>query len=212
MEPFIRSDQFNFIKYQTQIIINGHATANDLNVRRTVKDLAKEKAAGLFSDLNEEQTELIEAIHNVEDKAQADAYAARLYPYVIPFKSISEEGIKKLFRKVKKLRVPSIEEWDFRDISYLGWNDAGSNRKYLIIQQGDKLAGLHGTFRSINQKGMCAICSSFQELGLFVSETKGSGRDTFIKRGNYICTDSMICNQHLKSLDKLHDFFERLNG
>ncbi|GAA0372324.1 hypothetical protein [Bacillus horti] len=29
MEPFLRNDQYNYIKYQTKILINGHATIND---------------------------------------------------------------------------------------------------------------------------------------------------------------------------------------
>ncbi|GAA3328929.1 hypothetical protein GCM10020331_074890 [Ectobacillus funiculus] len=37
---------------------------------------------------------------------------------------------KKLFPKSeKKLKVPSLEHIDEREISYLGWNDQGSNKK-----------------------------------------------------------------------------------
>ena len=71
--------------------------------------------------------------------------------------------------------------------------------------------GLHGTIKPTNKKGICAICSRFEEVGMFMSETKGTVQGTFIKKGNYICLDSMKCNQNITTLDKMNDFIERLN-
>ncbi|MDI5791029.1 hypothetical protein PO124_29410 [Bacillus licheniformis] len=41
---------------------------------------------------------------------------------------------------------------DFSGYSYLGWNDAGSGRKYMIVDAGGKLTGIHGTIKSSNKK------------------------------------------------------------
>ncbi|MER2254547.1 MAG: elongation factor G-binding protein, partial [Priestia megaterium] len=43
MEAFIRNDQYNFIKSQTQILINGYGTVNNSDVLLALKALAKEK-------------------------------------------------------------------------------------------------------------------------------------------------------------------------
>lgn len=48
MEPFIRNDQYNFIKYQTQVLINGHASVNDTGVLNALKSLSAEKVMGLL--------------------------------------------------------------------------------------------------------------------------------------------------------------------
>ncbi|RFU69992.1 FusB/FusC family EF-G-binding protein [Bacillus sp. V59.32b] len=212
MEPFIRSDQYNFIRAQTQILINGHAAANDIHVIHTLKNLAQEKVQKLFVELTDGQRQLINPILTVKDKTSAEAYLAELKAYVIPFKLITEQTLKKLFPKAKKLKLPLLEEIDLRELSYLGWNDKGSNKKFIIAPLDNRLKGLQGTFTPSNKKGICALCNGYEELGLFMSETKGSGQDNFIKRGNYICRDSLTCNHNLTELDKLHDFIGRLTS
>ncbi|MGE7609563.1 FusB/FusC family EF-G-binding protein [Peribacillus frigoritolerans] len=210
MEPFIRSEQYNFIKSQTQILINGHATANDKDVINTLKTVAKERVLSLFSDLNEEQKQLLDPVDTIKDPAQAEAFLLQVKPFVIPFKEITEKTIKKLFPKAKKLKNPLLENFDLREISYLGWNDVGSGKKFIIAPHHHKLIGLHGTIKPANKKGICAICSRFEEVGMFMSETKGTVQGTFIRKGNYICLDSMKCNQNITTLDKMTDLIERL--
>lgn len=210
MDPFIRSDQYHFIKQQTQILINGHSTVNDGNVLQALKSLAKEKVVQLFEELTEEQEELIQPIINVQDTTDAEKFLATIVPYVVPFKSVSQQAIKKLFPKAKKLKVPAIEDMDLREISYLSWIDEGSSKKYLVAMLDNKLVGLQGSFKRIQQKGICALCNKHEEVGLFLTEKKGEVRDTFIKKGNYICIDSLKCNENLISVDKLHEFIERV--
>lgn len=210
MELFIRSDQYNFIKTQTQILINGHSTVNDMAVLEALKSMANEKATSLFENITEEQEQLVNPILEVEDKAQAEEFLAQLKPYVIPFKKVTEQTLKKLFPKAKKLKVPSLENIDLKEISYLGWYDKGSGKKYIVVEHQNKLKGLHGTFENSHQKGICAICNAYEEVGMFLVESKGSEQGTFIKRGNYICQDSQKCNQNLTTLDKLNDFIAQL--
>lgn len=210
MEPFIRSDQYNFIKAQTQILINGHSTVNDIAVLNALKSMAGERVLQLFTEVSEDQKQLMEPIIEIKEKAHAEAFLLQLKPYVIPFKEVTEQTVKKLFPKAKKLKAPSLENIDLTEISYLGWDDKGSNKKYIVAYHINKLVGLQGTFKSINQKGICALCNRFEEVGMFMSETKGSEKGTFIKRGNYICQDSQKCNHNLITLDKLYDFIELL--
>lgn len=212
MEPFIRSDQFNYIKNQLQILINGFTTVNDKEVLEALKTLTDEKIIHLFDDLSEEQRQIFNPIVEIREKEQAEAFLSQLKQYVIPFKAISEQSIKKLFPKAKKLKVPLLDQIDRSEISYLGWNDTGSNKKYIVAVQNEKIMGLHGSFKNISKKGICAICNSHEELGMFIMETKGSVQGTYIKRGNYICQDSQKCNQNIKSLDKLEAFIKGMKG
>ncbi|MGE7780631.1 FusB/FusC family EF-G-binding protein [Peribacillus sp. NPDC097264] len=210
MKPFIKSEQYNFIKLQTQILINGHATANDKDVVHTVKSVAKERVLNLFNELDDRHKQLLDPIDTIKDPAHAEAFLLELKPYVIPFKEVTEQTVKKLFPKAKKLKAPKMENIDLREISYLGWDDKGSGKKFIITPWHNKLVGLHGTFKPSHKKGICAICSRFEEVGMFMSETKGTVQGTFIKKGNYICNDSMKCNQNITTLDKLDDFISRI--
>jgi hypothetical protein len=55
MEPFIRSDQYNYIKAQTQLLVNGYGTVNDPNVLKALKSLAQERTFMLFDDIGPEE-------------------------------------------------------------------------------------------------------------------------------------------------------------
>ncbi len=96
MEAFIRSDQYNFIKSQTHILVHGHATANDRGVITALKSLAIEKVLHAFENLNSEQKELIETILAVENREDAEAFLLKLNPYVIPFQEVTPQALKKI--------------------------------------------------------------------------------------------------------------------
>lgn len=206
MNPFIRSDQYNFIKNQTQILINGYLTVNDPGVINALKSLALEKVMAIFEDINEEQKDLLQTIVEIKEKAESEVFLEQIKQFVVPFKEIKEQTIKKLFPKAKKLKMPSLDEINLKEISYLGWIDKGSNKKFLIVEHNNKLVGISGGFHNSNKKGICALCNRIEEIGMFTSSTKGAAQDAFISRGNYICQDSQKCNQNLLSLDKLNEF------
>ena len=210
MEAFIRNDQYNLIKRQAQNLVNGHAAAQHEGVLKALKEMAQENVMEAFTDLTKEQQQLLSPIAAVENKEQAEKFLSGLKSYVIPFKNITEQELKKLFPKAKKLKVPDLESIDLKEISYLGWSDKGSNKKYLVTYFEQKVTGLQGTFKDANQKGICALCNGYEEIGMFIVEVKGTEKGTFTKRGNYICRDSEKCNHNLTSLDKLQDFIGRI--
>lgn len=210
MEAFLRSDQYNFIKSQAYILANGHASANDKGVIAALKSLTMEKVEAALGTMTDQQRQLIDMLLTVENREEAELFLLKLTPYVVPFQDISQQTLKKLFPKAKKLRLPDMEEMNMQETSYLSWIDKGTNRKYMIARHGNKLVGLHGTFQSINKKGICALCNKHEDVGMFLYEKKGEVLGTFVKRGNYICQNSVVCNQNITSLEKLHDFIEWL--
>ena len=96
MEAFIRNDQYNFIKSQTQILTNGHGTVNNSDVLLALKALAKEKVLHAFDVLSAEQEELLLPVAEVRNKEQAEVFLETIKPCVIPFKSFTEAGVKKI--------------------------------------------------------------------------------------------------------------------
>ena len=206
MKPFIRTEQYNFIKHQMQILAQGHSTVNDLAVLNALHSLVSERVLSLFSDMDDHQQVLFSPISTIKNSEQADTFLRQLKPYIIPFKEVSEQSIKKLFPKAKKLKLPILKNIDLFETTYLGWDDLGSSSKFIVTYYSGKLIGLQGTFNPINKRGNCTICNKYGDLGLFMTKTKGKVEGTFTQRGNYICKDSITCNQNIMSLDKLHDF------
>lgn len=206
MNPFMKSYQYNYIKAQTKILLNGLSASSDASVHRARKDIAKENVARLFPAMNEEQQQLLYPIAELAESADVKRFLTQLQPFVIPFPVVTDQTLKKLFPKAKKLKAPSVKDSNLQEHSYVSWQDDGTQKKYLIAEYQGKLVGFHGAFTLMNQKGMCALCNRIEEIGMFISEIKSSGDGAYIKRGNYICQNSQICNQNITTLDKLGDF------
>lgn len=84
--------------------------------------------------------------------------------FVIPMDAPSTKQIEKSFRKVKKMQYPELPVLDFRELSYLGWNDSGTNRKYLVRKIDSRFTGVYGSFSTDVQKGHCAICNQISTV------------------------------------------------
>lgn len=118
--------------------------------------------------------------------------------------------LKTLFKKEKKLKLPNLEALDFQQICYLTWDDPGTHRKYVVLDQNGQLAGIKGTFANSTVRGICAICNRHADVGLFTTSIKGQVIGTFTSHSNYICADSKTCNEHITDMNKTVEFFERI--
>lgn len=211
--PTIQPHQYNFIKQQVSVLLNTYSSVNDKQTIRTVQDSAIEQVNGLFEEVPEKVTHFMALItDNQVTKAKAESYLESLKNEVIPFREPSTQQLTKLFRKVKKLHFPKWAELDLRNHSYVGWNDAGTQRKYIILYEEDKLTGVYGTLSSDSSKGICSICHKTSEVSMFLSLIKSSGDGTYTKRGNYICHDSESCNQNIQTLDPLFSFIQTVKA
>lgn len=208
MEPFIRVDQYNFIKRQVQNILNAQSNSNDHRVRSEIKSMAMERVNALFPNMTTEREQLLKPLSEVDDKEKAEQFIIPLKQYVIPF-LYTEKGVVKLFPKVKKLKVPAVKDQDLQELCYLSWMDYSTNQKFIVMNTDEKQLGLYGSFEPLRQKGICMICNGFEEVGLFLTKKKGQIQGTYSKKGNYICKDSDICNQNITSLEHLQDFVNR---
>ncbi|MCG7346277.1 FusB/FusC family EF-G-binding protein [Sporosarcina sp. ACRSL] len=208
-EPFLRNDQFNFIKRQVHQLVNGHASVNDQHVIGALESLSIEKVLDLFSDLTPEQKEVLQHIVKIGDKEEAEIFLFNLASYIIPFSEPSEQRLKKLFPKVKKLKLPT-EGLNYKRMTYLSFDDIGTKRRYIITPSQKGMIGLSGTYEETNVKHFCAICNRLTNVCMFMTKTKGDIPGTYTKKGNYICQDAEDCNHHVWSLDKLFEFVDNV--
>ncbi|MGM0123317.1 hypothetical protein IGI37_000683 [Enterococcus sp. AZ194] len=211
--PTIQPYQYNFIKNQVSVLLNTYSSVNDKNTVKTVQASTTELVNQLFDEVPEKVTQFMALVADDRlTKAKADQYLETLKNEVIPFNEPSTQQLTKAFRKVKKMKFPKWSELDLRNHSYVGWNDAGTQRKYIVLYEENKLAAVYGTLSPEISKGICSICHKTSEVSMFLSLIKSSGDGTYTKRGNYICHDSEKCNQQIQKLEPLHSFIQTVKA
>ncbi|MFJ8264107.1 FusB/FusC family EF-G-binding protein [Rummeliibacillus sp. NPDC094406] len=209
IQPFLSVANYHLIEQQMNKIINTHHTTKDKNVILAVKGLVETELSKNL-ELDPNQLIRIEQLYNMTDYTQGELYLERLKPYVIPFREVTVSNLKSLFKKEKKLKLPNLESIDFQHICYLTWDDVSTHRKYVVLEQREKLKAIKGNIDTKVIKGICAVCNRHSDVSLFTTKVKGQVTDTFTKYSNYICTDSKNCNENISDLQRLNDFFERV--
>jgi hypothetical protein len=203
IEPY----QFNFIKHQIQQLVRTYQSVNDRHTIRTVEQLTEEAIQPFFSADDENAQSLIRQFFDSSmTMSKSMGVLDQLKSYVQPFQVPSVKQTEKLFRKVKKLKVPDFSQMDLRDYTYLAWDDIGSQSKLLIVKGQKGYQGLYGHLSTEVKKGICPICQHESTVSMFLSLTKSSGDGTYTKRGNYICRDSEQCNHQMEQREKLDEF------
>ncbi len=132
--------------------------------------------------------------------------------------TITRDSLKKIFKKVKHLRLPKgIEDVDFSTLSYYSWLDQSDMVLYVLYEFKNELTGLRlevvpapaGALRL----GFCEFCHKHRKQSevFFVStQTKYRPRGIeYRSRGTWVCSDYNICNTSLKTT-KINDFFYRI--
>lgn len=209
IQPFLTVANYHLIEQQMNKILHALATTKDKNIIETVRSIVDTEITSSLT-LTTDETQLIEHLFSVTDRTQGEAYLESLKPYVIPFKTVTASNIKSLFKKEKKLKLPALEQLDFQHTCYLAWDDLGTHRKYVVLEQGDTLKGIKGTFNNNSVKGICAICNRHADVGQFTTSIKGKILGTFTSHTNYICVDSQQCNHHVTDMNKTIAFFDHI--
>ncbi|RKD69739.1 treble-clef zinc-finger protein [Sinobaca qinghaiensis] len=210
IEPFLRNDQYNFLKRQVKIILQAHAATQDQGVLDATRISAVEKVLELLPPLTDEQKQFVLNAAAISESLHAERYLFEGREYVIPFPELSDSDIRALFPKAKKINIPELKKADAKRMTYMSWNDIRSERKYIIFPHRRGMTGWSGSFKPMARKGICAVCHGHTNIGLFMAVVK-SGRETYTSRGNYICQSSETCNDTISSLQHINDFIETLN-
>lgn len=209
IQPFLTVANYRFIEQQLDKILQALATTKDHNVIHAVRGIVRSDVIDSFV-WSEEEMKLVEPLVDIKDRSEGEAFLEQLEAYIIPFKTVEVSKLKSLFKKEKKLKLPDLENIDFRQISYLAWDDPGKLRRYIVIEENEKFKALKGTFTHHSTKGICAICNHHSDVVRLTTSVKGSVSGTFTNHYNYICADSQLCNQQITDIEKLRAFFERV--
>ncbi|QHT47003.1 elongation factor G-binding protein [Bacillus sp. SB49] len=212
MKKFIRPDQYHFIQSCAHHLYKNNLISNDAAVTNALKEMTHEKVLEAFQSLTLPQKQIIDQIKNVQDETDAILYFSRIKQYVNPLADITEETIQLLFPKTKKLTIPDLNKLEWTELSYIGWNDYGKAKKFIVTTIDDRLVGLSGHFSSSAKHGICSICHEQGNVGLLTSVVSRQTNGEMVSRGNYICVDSQTCNKNLKSRDHLENFMKRMKS
>jgi hypothetical protein len=208
-QPFIRNHQYNFIKKQTGILQQACLTA-DRKVIDTVRGSAEAKILEMFPEAGESQIQELLRISALNTAEDFQEYLHSLETHVTEFPGLTENKIKKLFPKNKKLKIPDLSAIDCRFVTYLSWIDISANKLFLVYPLEGQLIGVEGRFTPANKKGVCCLCSRNKEIALFSAVCKSkpanASPDYYKAVGNYMCLDGGECNKDITdtaSLEKL---------
>lgn len=209
-ERFIENHQFNFIREQVEMIRDSRKKSLPPSVLKAVIDLANAKIAFLFPEATPARLSMLDVSKLQTDEAY-DRFIDELRPHVRSFPQVSEQQVKKMFPKQKKLRLPDEANLNMNRISYLSWNDLRSNRKYILCEKNHQLIGIECKASANTKRNICAFCNQLAEVSYCVTVTKAKqakNPDYYKAIGTYICTDSASCNENMTNLDALMTFVE----
>ncbi|MFJ7725351.1 FusB/FusC family EF-G-binding protein [Neobacillus sp. NPDC097160] len=212
-EKFIKNEQYNFIKRQVDLIKDIYKKNSDPSVIKAFRELANAQILDLFPHAAREQVEKLD-LSRWKTDAEFDQYVQDLARYLIPFPKLTEQQVKKMFPKAKKLKVPNLSTIDFEKMTYLSWSDISTNKKFIIYELNEKLMGIECKYSIINKDNLCSFCNRFGQVAFIstITKAKKSNNPDYYKAiGNYICLDSAECNKKITSVDYLTTFLEESN-
>lgn len=209
-EKFIRNEQLNFIKKQITFIKDSRKKNVPQNVLAAVIAVATTKILELFPNASLDQQKMLDPSKLKTDK-DYEQYIEHLSNYLLPFPTITDQQLKKLFPKQKKLKLPDLSIIDPCQLTYLSWNDSRSNKKFIIYELEGNLVGIECEFAPTSKKNICCFCNSFNEVTYFSTVTKAKkakNPDYYKAIGNVICTDSSQCNKKITDVAYLEMFLK----
>ncbi|NQX61137.1 FusB/FusC family EF-G-binding protein [Paenibacillus qinlingensis] len=211
-QPFIRNHQYNEIKKLIGQLQSACNSVSNLKVVEAVRNDTEAKISGLFSDLTDFQKQLLVNLKQLQTTADFQRYLHALEPYVaVEYADVTENQIKKLFPKQKKLKIPDLNGITNRFATYLGWTDIATNKLFIVYDLNGRLNGIEGKYTPTNKKGVCFVCNRHAEVALFTAVTKwkpeGVSPDYYRAIGNYLCVHSEVCNKNITDVDVLEKFF-----
>ncbi|WP_419955183.1 FusB/FusC family EF-G-binding protein [Neobacillus niacini] len=209
-EKFIKNEQLNFIKKQIAFIKDSTKKNIPQNVLASVIELANAKILEHFPNVSLEQQEILN-LSNLKTDKEYEQYIQHLSGYLLPFPTITEQQLKKMFPKHKKLKLPDLSTIDHSQLTYLSWNDLRSNKKFIVYELEGKMVGIECEFAPTSKKNLCSFCNGFGEVAYFstVTKAKKSNNPDYYKAiGNLICADSSECNKKITTVDYLTSFLE----
>ncbi|MGY4690766.1 FusB/FusC family EF-G-binding protein [Salibacterium sp. K-3] len=212
-EPFIQNHHLNVIKNQARYIQYCFRDVQDSSVVQAVKGQAAEHVKQAFPRLKEDEAAIIDPISDVTTSIGVEAFIGSVYPYVQSFPPIDKDQIRRLFSHHKKMELPDLEAVDFTHKTYLGWNDAGHRKKFIVYELDGELVGLEGRYTPSKRQDYCYFCRELAPVMLVTFETNASDDNNpefYQAVGHHICIDSEQCNHNISDISHLEGFVRKV--
>lgn len=218
MKAFIKKHEYNYIRKRLNDLKNAYKSCVDINVIESTKAYIYEEILNIFSSLSNEEKEMLD-IRGLNDPLhidiQTDKYLTQLNEYVYGMPSITNGQINRLFKKEKKLKLPSQNLQDLKNI-YLGWVDKSTNKLFVAYNMNGNLIGMacRITNYDSNASHNCVLCNRVgkgKEVA-FVSPICKTNNTSYRSIGFDICLDSQTCNERLTSIERLEEILKDVNN
>lgn len=209
-EKFIKNEQLNFIKKQIDLIKDTTKKNVPPTVLAAAHDLAHAKILDLFPNASLDQQEMLD-LSGLKTDGEYERYSQRISSFLLPFPKITEQQLKKMFPKNKKLKLPDLSIIDHNKLTYLSWNDLRSNKKFIVYELDGKMVGIECKFTPTSKSNYCSVCNCLGEVAYFstvTKEKKSKNPDYYKSIGNLICADSSECNKKITDVDYLTNFLK----
>lgn len=217
MEAFIKKHEYNYIRKCLSNLNNALRGCVDINIIEVTKASLQEKILNLFTDLSEEQKELLD-ISKINDPLLIDKYSAELKEYVYGMPNITNAQISTLFKKEKKIKLPNLNAENSKNV-YLGWIDESIRKLFIAYSMNGKLIGMacRITDDTSNNTRICALCNYIGNKNevAFVSpicKTSNTSEGAYRSIGFNACLDSEKCNDRIVNIEKLENILKDANN
>lgn len=207
-EKFIKNEHANFIKKQIALIKDSKKKNVPPAVLAAVIDLANAKILELIPKVSVDQQEILD-LSRLQTDDEYEQYIQRLSKFLIPFPEITEPQLKKMFSKNKKLKLPDLSRIDYSQLTYLSWDDLGSNKKFIVYELNEKIVGIDCRVTPTSKNNICSFCRCSGKVVFFSTVTKAkkaNNPDYYKSIGNFICADSSECNKKITNVEYVTTF------
>lgn len=217
MKAFIKKHEYNYIKKRLNDLNNAFKGCVDINIIEATKAYIHGNILNIFSNLSEDERALLD-ISKIKNPLHINKYLAELDEYVYGMPNITNAQIIKLFKKEKKLKLPSLNSQDSKNV-YLGWVDDSINKLFVAYNMNGKLIGM--SCRTLkytsNNTNRCTLCNHVggENEVAFVSpicKTSNAGEGSYKSIAFDICLDSEKCNDRIVSIEKLESILKEVNN
>ncbi len=187
-------------------IVHALKMSQDREVIDVSKQLAVEEALQRI-EKTDEVAQFLEPLLEAKTEVEVSAYEALIERYTKPFPSLTNEQLRNMWKKEKKLKVPNVELVDWGELVYFTWKDMTTRTQYIVAHDGTRYVTVKGTIGMAVKDGICAICNEPTETRSFTVTHRVKGQQR--SQTNAICANPTDCNARLADEQRLHRFIER---
>lgn len=217
MKAFIKKHEYNYIRKCLSDLHNTFIGCVDLNIIEITKAYIQEKILFLFTDLSEEEKEILD-ISKITKPYHIDSYLANLNEYTYGMPNITNAQINRLFKKENKFKLPHQNSQDSKN-AYLGWVDRSIRKLFIAYYMNGNFIGMACRITNpvSNNSHICVLCNrvGMENEVAFVSpicKTANAAEGAYRSIGFNICLDSEKCNERIVSLEKLEQLLKDVNN